>query len=104
VLGGTRLSGGRGSLLRTGIGVLFLGFLSNGMSLLGLQDFDQQMITGGFIFLAAAANGLPHWLPRRPPAWLSGRLGRDRLAPAGRIRHTDRRVPKDTIDETHRSR
>jgi ribose/xylose/arabinose/galactoside ABC-type transport system permease subunit len=37
VLGGTRLTGGRGSLLRTGIGVLFLGFLSNGMSLLGLQ-------------------------------------------------------------------
>jgi ribose transport system permease protein len=56
VLGGTGLSGGRGSLLRTGIGVLFLGFLSNGMSLLGLQDFDQQMVTGSFIFLAAAAD------------------------------------------------
>jgi len=37
VLGGTSLSGGRGSLLRTGIGVLFLGFLSNGMSLLGCK-------------------------------------------------------------------
>ncbi|MEV6171915.1 hypothetical protein AB0L99_27355 [Streptomyces sp. NPDC051954] len=29
VLGGTSLFGGRGSMLRTGIGVLFLGFLSN---------------------------------------------------------------------------
>ncbi|WP_238014446.1 ABC transporter permease [Dactylosporangium sp. AC04546] len=58
VLGGTRLTGGRGSLLRTGIGVLFLGFLSNGMSLLGLQSFDQQIVTGSCIFLAAAADGL----------------------------------------------
>ena len=62
VLGGTSLSGGRGSLLRTGIGVLFLGFLSNGMSLLGLQDYDQQMVTGAFIFLAAYADGLFRWL------------------------------------------
>jgi ribose/xylose/arabinose/galactoside ABC-type transport system permease subunit len=61
VLGGTSLSGGRGSLLRTGIGVLFLGFLSNGMSLLGLQDYDQQMVTGSFIFLAAYADGLFRW-------------------------------------------
>src|SRR6266700_1029676 len=58
VLGGTSLSGGRGSLLRTAIGVLFLGFLSDGMSLLGLQDYDQQMVTGSFIFLAAYADGL----------------------------------------------
>ncbi len=62
VLGGTSLSGGRGSLLRTGIGVLFLGFLSNGMSLLGLPDYDQQMVTGSFIFLAAYADGLLRWL------------------------------------------
>jgi ribose transport system permease protein len=65
VLGGTGLSGGRGSLLRTGIGVLFLAFLSNGMSLLGLQSFDQQIVTGSFIFLAASADGLLHWLRRR---------------------------------------
>jgi ribose transport system permease protein len=62
VLGGTSLSGGRGSLLRTGIGVLFLGFLSNGMSLLGLQDYDQQMVTGSFIFVAASGDGLLRWL------------------------------------------
>ena len=65
VLGGTSLSGGRGSLLRTGIGVLFLGFLSNGMSLLGLQSYDQQIVTGSFIFLAAAADVVPRWLRRR---------------------------------------
>ncbi len=65
VLGGTSLSGGRGSLLRTGIGVLFLGFLSNGMSVLGLQSFDQQIVTGSFIFLAASADGLWRRLRKR---------------------------------------
>ena len=65
VLGGTSLSGGRGSLVRTGIGVLFLGFLANGMSLLGLQSYDQQIVTGSFIFLAASADGLFRWLRRR---------------------------------------
>jgi ribose transport system permease protein len=65
VLGGTSLSGGRGSLLRTGIGVLFLGFLSNGMSLLGLQSYDQQIVTGSFIFLAASADGQLRWLRQR---------------------------------------
>jgi ribose transport system permease protein len=64
VLGGTSLSGGRGSLLRTGIGVLFLAFLSNGMSLFGLQSFDQQIVTGSFIFLAASADGILHWRGR----------------------------------------
>jgi ribose transport system permease protein len=66
VLGGTSLNGGRGSLLRTAVGVLFLGFLSNGMSLLGLQDFDQQMVTGAFIFLAAAVQVLPGRVPGLP--------------------------------------
>lgn len=66
VLGGTSLTGGRGSLLRTGIGVLFLGFLSNGMSLLGLASFDQQIVTGVIIFIAASADGLQRWLRRGP--------------------------------------
>jgi ribose transport system permease protein len=35
------------------------------MSLLGLQSYDQQIVTGSFIFLAAAADGLPRWLRRR---------------------------------------
>ena len=65
VLGGTSLFGGRGSMLRTAIGVLLLGFLSNGMNLLGLQSYDQQMVTGGIIFLAASADGLMRWLRPR---------------------------------------
>jgi ribose transport system permease protein len=65
VLGGTSLFGGRGSLLRTAIGVLFLGFLSNGMSLLGLASYDQQMVTGALIFVAACGDGLVRRVRRR---------------------------------------
>lgn len=68
VLGGTSLFGGRGSLLRTGIGVVFLGFLSNGMSLLGLADYDQQMVTGAMIFLAASGDGVARRFRRRTAA------------------------------------
>jgi ribose transport system permease protein len=62
VLGGTSLNGGRGSLLRTAVGVAILGFLSNGMSLLGLADYDQQMVTGAAIFAAAGVA----FIGRRP--------------------------------------
>ncbi|MFC1442251.1 ABC transporter permease [Streptacidiphilus sp. N1-10] len=65
VLGGTSLFGGRGSLLRTAVGVLFLGFLANGMSLLGLASYDQQIVTGAVIFLAASADGIGRLVRRR---------------------------------------
>jgi ribose/xylose/arabinose/galactoside ABC-type transport system permease subunit len=68
VLGGTSLFGGRGSLLRTAVGVLFLGFLSNGMSLLGLASYDQQMVTGALIFVAACGDGLVRWVRPRSVA------------------------------------
>jgi hypothetical protein len=38
------------------------------MSLFGLQSYDQQMVTGSFIFLAASADGLRLWVRRRPGA------------------------------------
>jgi ribose/xylose/arabinose/galactoside ABC-type transport system permease subunit len=76
VLGGSSLFGGRGSLLRTAIGVLFLGFLSNGMSLLGLASYDQQMVTGTLIFVAACGDGLVRWVR---PRSVTGRSGHVRL-------------------------
>jgi ribose transport system permease protein len=60
VLGGTSLFGGRGSVLRTAIGALILGFLASGMSLLGLQSYDQQTVTGLVIFLAAGTDAFLH--------------------------------------------
>lgn len=60
VLGGTSLFGGRGSIVRTGIGVLVLGFLSNGMNLIGLASYDQIAVTGLVILFAACVDALLH--------------------------------------------
>jgi ribose transport system permease protein len=60
VLGGTSLFGGRGSVVRTAIGVLVLGFLANGMNLLGLASYDQQAVTGAVIVVAAGVDAILH--------------------------------------------
>jgi len=60
VLGGTSLFGGRGSITRTVIGALLLGFLSNGMNLLGFAPYDQQIVTGAVILLAVGIDTLTH--------------------------------------------
>jgi ribose/xylose/arabinose/galactoside ABC-type transport system permease subunit len=46
VLGGTSLSGGEGSVLGTFIGALIIGFLGNGLNLLGVQSFYQGLLKG----------------------------------------------------------
>jgi ribose/xylose/arabinose/galactoside ABC-type transport system permease subunit len=52
VIGGTSLSGGKGRLWGTMVGALILGVLSNGLDLLGVGSFYQQIIKG-LIILAA---------------------------------------------------
>ena len=54
VLGGTRLTGGHGSLLNTLAGVLVLGVIANGMTLLNLS-FNVQLLVQGLILVAAVA-------------------------------------------------
>ncbi|MDY3005730.1 ribose ABC transporter permease [Anaerococcus sp. AGMB00486] len=52
VLGGCSMSGGQGSLFGTLIGVLILGVLNNGLNLLGVSSFYQQIVKGIVIFIA----------------------------------------------------
>jgi simple sugar transport system permease protein len=52
IIGGTSLAGGEGSILGTFLGVLFIGLLSNGMTLLGVQSFLQEVIRGLIILFA----------------------------------------------------
>ena len=54
VIGGTSLSGGRGSVLGTVLGCLIIGVLNNGLFLLNVSPFWQQIIKG-FVILAAVA-------------------------------------------------
>ena len=54
VIGGTSLSGGRGSILGTVLGCLIIGILNNGLFLLDVSPFWQQVIKG-FVILAAVA-------------------------------------------------
>jgi len=52
VLGGTSLSGGRGWLFGTLVGALLIGVLNNGLNLLGVSAFYQQVIKGAVILFA----------------------------------------------------
>lgn len=49
VIGGTSLMGGTGSLGGTLIGALIMGVLRNGLNLLGVSSFLQQIVIGGVI-------------------------------------------------------
>ncbi len=53
VIGGTSLFGGKGKVLWTFFGVLFLTLLDNALNLLGLSHFTIMMVKGGVIVLAA---------------------------------------------------
>ncbi|MCD6257104.1 ABC transporter permease [Candidatus Aerophobetes bacterium] len=52
IIGGTSLFGGRGGIIGTVIGSLFLGVLRNGLNLLGVSPFYQQVFIGLLIIIA----------------------------------------------------
>lgn len=56
ILGGTRLNGGEGTVSGTVIGVLILGVLSNGLVLLNVNSFWQEVVRGTVIILAVALD------------------------------------------------
>lgn len=52
VLGGTSLTGGRGWIVGTVIGALIIGVLNNGLNLIGVSSFFQQVVKGAVILIA----------------------------------------------------
>ena len=56
VIGGTSLSGGTGGIGGTIIGVLIIGVLRNGLNLLSVSPFLQQVIIGAVILMAVMAE------------------------------------------------
>ena len=55
VIGGASLSGGIGGIGGTVVGVLIIGFLRNGLNLLQVSPFVQQVIIGVIVAIAVAA-------------------------------------------------
>ena len=54
VLGGASLSGGRGTIQGTIIGLLIIGVLNNGLTLLNVNSFYQQVASGALLILAVS--------------------------------------------------
>ena len=58
VIGGTSLMGGEGTLGGTLVGALIMGVLRNGLNLLGVSSFLQQIVIGGVIIVAVLLDTL----------------------------------------------
>ncbi|ETX29397.1 ribose ABC transporter permease [Roseivivax isoporae LMG 25204] len=67
ILGGASLLGGAGTIFKTVIGVLILGFIQNGLLLMGLEFYVQYVVTWVIIILAVwldiAAKRSRLWSP-----------------------------------------
>jgi len=58
VLGGASLSGGRGSIVGTAIGLLIIGVLNNGLTLTGVDTFWQDVARGTLLIAAVSFDRL----------------------------------------------
>ena len=56
VIGGTSLSGGKGKIMGTVLGAIIIGVLNNGLVLLDVSPFWQQVVKGAVILLAVIIN------------------------------------------------
>ena len=65
VIGGAALSGGRGTVRGTIIGAFVIGFLANGLVIVGVSPFWQKVITGAVIILAVAVDQIQQIVQRR---------------------------------------
>jgi ribose/xylose/arabinose/galactoside ABC-type transport system permease subunit len=58
VVGGTSLTGGRGSVVSTFFGALLIGVLNNVMNLIGIESYTQDIVLGAVILLAVIVDEL----------------------------------------------
>ena len=65
VLGGTSLFGGRGTMIGTVMGAFVIGFLSDGLVLVGVSSFWQLVVKGAVIVLAVILEQAQHRLRLR---------------------------------------
>ena len=77
VIGGAALTGGRGTVRGTMLGAFVIGFLSDGLVIIGISSYWQTVFTGAVIVLAVMLNAVQY--RRRPKALPPP--GRPTLAP-----------------------
>ena len=58
VIGGTSLAGGAGSMMGTLLGVLFIGLLNNGMVLMGVDPYWQEVARGLIVLVAVLISAI----------------------------------------------
>ncbi len=60
VIGGAALTGGRGNIRGTMLGAFVIGFLSDGLVIIGISSYWQTVFTGAVIVLAVLLNALQY--------------------------------------------
>lgn len=56
IIGGAAMTGGVGTVWGTFLGMVFLGVITNGMTILNVNEFTQYIVKGGLILVAVAVN------------------------------------------------
>jgi ribose/xylose/arabinose/galactoside ABC-type transport system permease subunit len=65
IIGGVSMQGGSGSIAKTFIGIVFLGIIVNGMTLLNVNEYWQYVVKGGLILGAVLLNQIQLGRERR---------------------------------------
>ena len=60
MIGGAALTGGRGGILGTMLGAFVIGFLSDGLVIIGVSAYWQTVFTGAVIVLAVLLNSIQY--------------------------------------------
>jgi erythritol transport system permease protein len=89
VIGGATLSGGRGTIRGTIIGAFVIGFLVDGLVLVGVSVFWQQVIKGAVIVLAVALDQAQQRLSKRQKVNSADKVDRLPPRPSGQDGETD---------------
>lgn len=83
VLGGTSLAGGRGTILGSILGAFVIGFLSDGLVILGVSSFWQTVIKGAVILVAIAVDNAQRRLQQRSSVQSAAKGGKRREVEVG---------------------
>lgn len=68
VIGGASLAGGRGNIRGTLLGAFVIGFLSDGLVIVGVSEYWQMVFKGAVIVLAVLLNAIQYKSKRKPSA------------------------------------